>query len=327
MGNVSAVTALAVLSLLALGSPLANGARIPVLSRLVEADGRQQAPPRPGHEQHSAPPRAHALAAAQAPRSLDTRQRRQPGGAAQQLDEKERNLAPPQRQAQRRRGLRAAARVDGFDAAHQQQRAARENAQQLKQRNSAFIGFEERASRPDHNIVITTAFGAITIQPRADISPITVAMVESLAAHPDVDEGAIIRHEPVPDDWGKDGFFGPPYGLLGGHFESPDQDPPQEGRPLLRRGDVAMIPGSMDWFVALTDHTEWGHAHTVWGLVSPVDKDSWATIRRIPTEPFVTAAHGKVSTRWLAANATVPFKVSLRPAGVQQLMSAATTVA
>jgi len=185
-----------------------------------------------------------------------------------------------------------------------------------------------------HNIVLSSRYGTITIRPRPDISPVTVAMVTSLAAHPDDDYGSFIRHEPVPEvgpsgfacgallrgrqpgghqracqslcllllsaqqntchptyplprlptnpkprpitkrqphappqNWGANGFRGPPYALLGGTLRSLERQTPTEGTPVLERGDVAMIPGSMDFFIALADHPEWGHSHTVWGKV------------------------------------------------------------
>ena len=37
---------------------------------------------------------------------------------------------------------------------------------------------------------------------------------------------------------------------------------------LHRRGQVCMIPGTKEFFIALVDHDEWGGAHTVWGEVS-----------------------------------------------------------
>ena len=36
----------------------------------------------------------------------------------------------------------------------------------------------------------------------------------------------------------------------------------------MRRGHVARIQQGEDFFVALADHAEWGHAFTVWGEVS-----------------------------------------------------------
>ena len=31
-----------------------------------------------------------------------------------------------------------------------------------------------------------------------------------------------------------------------------------------------MIPGTKEFFIALSDHSEWGTAHNVWGEVEPV---------------------------------------------------------
>lgn len=48
-----------------------------------------------------------------------------------------------------------------------------------------------------HNIALVTKLGTIKIKPRSDISPITVAKVMMLAAHPDAEAGEFVRHEPV----------------------------------------------------------------------------------------------------------------------------------
>ena len=51
---------------------------------------------------------------------------------------------------------------------------------------------------------------------------------------------------------------------------------PVEGQPIVRRGHVARIQNSADFFVALEDHVEWGHAFTVWGEVRMIHKaPSW----------------------------------------------------
>jgi hypothetical protein len=43
------------------------------------------------------------------------------------------------------------------------------------------------------------------------------------------------------------------------------------------------------------------------------DEDSWKVIDTIPFEPFTTLTDGGgITTRWLAQNATIPFKLSLQ---------------
>ena len=38
--------------------------------------------------------------------------------------------------------------------------------------------------------------------------------------------GRFYRHEPAPENFGKDGFFGPPYALLQGSLADMDETPP-----------------------------------------------------------------------------------------------------
>ena len=45
-----------------------------------------------------------------------------------------------------------------------------------------------------------------------------------------------------------------------------------EGQPIVRRGHVARIQSGADFFIALEDHVEWGHAFTVWGEVRMTNK-------------------------------------------------------
>jgi hypothetical protein len=66
--------------------------------------------------------------------------------------------------------------------------------------------------------------------------------------------------------WGSKGY-GPPYALIAGAFDSQGEGPPLEGNPSLVRGDVAMVPGSMTFVIALAEHPEWGNSHTLWGKV------------------------------------------------------------
>ena len=42
---------------------------------------------------------------------------------------------------------------------------------------------------------------------------------------------------------------------------------PKEGTPVVKRGMVCLIGEGPDFFIAVGDHAEWGHAHTVWGEV------------------------------------------------------------
>ncbi len=53
---------------------------------------------------------------------------------------------------------------------------------------------------------------------------------------------------------------------------------------MVRRGHVARIQNGVDFFIALDEHTEWGHAFTVWGEVREVA--SLATLEAITRLPY-----------------------------------------
>ena len=73
---------------------------------------------------------------------------------------------------------------------------------------------------------------------------------------------------------------------------------PVEGQPIVRRGHVARIQNSADFFVALEDHVEWGHAFTVWGEVRMVHKaPAWFLGVQL-TEPGRTLEAGSIRP-WL----------------------------
>ena len=52
----------------------------------------------------------------------------------------------------------------------------------------------------------------------------------------------------------------------------------------MRRGHVARIQNGADFFVALEDHVEWGHAFTVWGEMH--DAAGLATLEAITRLPY-----------------------------------------
>lgn len=89
----------------------------------------------------------------------------------------------------------------------------------------------------------------------------------------------IYRGEPVPSYWGSNdypdrwdngGRWGPPYALVqGGFVNSKVKHVERENhRPQIERGMVAWAGlQGIHFFIALADHPEWGHEHTVWGRV------------------------------------------------------------
>jgi hypothetical protein len=185
------------------------------------------------------------------------------------------------------------------------------------ERNTAFIGYKEHDAAhalPEAKlIVIKTSHGSIRINLRPDLSPKIVSLVTEVAMSKSCLNCKFYRHEPAPDNFGKDSFYGPPYALLQGSLADMKDAPPFEGSPIVEKGSVCIIPGSKEFFIATARHEEWGHSHSVWGEVGLSDHESWATIARIPTEPYTTLADssGKIITRWLTANVTETFSLTL----------------
>jgi cyclophilin family peptidyl-prolyl cis-trans isomerase len=60
---------------------------------------------------------------------------------------------------------------------------------------------------------------------------------------------------------------------------------PSEGVPIVRRGFVARIQNSNDFFIALDDHEEWGHSFTVFGDMRD-DVFGLESLEKIATMPF-----------------------------------------
>ena len=134
------------------------------------------------------------------------------------------------------------------------------------------------------------------------------------------------RAEPVPAHWASpewpDNYFGgrwgPPYALLQGSFmpagaalKAGQADRAASARPVIERGMLAWAAGGggPDFFVALAQHPEWGHGHTVFGTVVPEDMRVIDAIMRRPL---------RVSN-WGSINATelvtpLAFQLRVRPA-------------
>mmetsp|Transcript_19175 Transcript_19175/g.33013 ORF Transcript_19175/g.33013 Transcript_19175/m.33013 type:complete len:212 (-) Transcript_19175:413-1048(-) len=175
-------------------------------------------------------------------------------------------------------------------------------------RNQAFIGWAERSS--GWRFVITTSVGEIRITPLADNAPKIVQLVHDMASTKPCPGCIFYRHEPNPEGWAVNNFYGPPYALLQGGLYDMAAVPANEGTIPVKRGNVAMIPGSKDFFIATLSHEEWGTAHSVWGEVA--DEDSWRTIGAIPVEPFTTITDkGNITTRWLTEPTKVKFKITI----------------
>ena len=115
-------------------------------------------------------------------------------------------------------------------------------------------------------------------------APQAAAYITRLAKESSCTKCTLYRGEPVPDYWGSPdkpdryfdgGRWGPPYALVQGGLVSNvlEQPPPEPHRPIIERGMVAWAggKGGVHFFVALANHPEWEHGHTVWATVLPDD--------------------------------------------------------
>jgi len=84
---------------------------------------------------------------------------------------------------------------------------------------------------------------------------------------------------------------GPPYGLLQGKMDL-DEIPPKEGQlQHLKGGHLAIIPNSTDFFIALSDHKEWGYGHTVAGIIG-----DWLAVELIGAQDYDEIKHESFGT-------------------------------
>ena len=139
--------------------------------------------------------------------------------------------------------------------------------------------------------MLQTAHGDVRVRLFERETPKSAALVRAVASLPGpCSPCRFYRAEPVPSFWGDaalpdssfGGRWGPPYALLQGSIGRHKDLSPRVAdagagaRPaLLRRGQLAWAGGTAanlaDFFIALADHPEWGHAHTVFGEVVDAD--------------------------------------------------------
>jgi hypothetical protein len=82
---------------------------------------------------------------------------------------------------------------------------------------------------------------------------------------------------------------GPPYGLIQGSLsklKKAGNIVKKEGTREVKSGDLVMIPGTYDFYIALADHPGWGAAHTVVGQV-----EDFVVADLIGVQPFTTYKH------------------------------------
>lgn len=126
----------------------------------------------------------------------------------------------------------------------------------------------------------------IRIHLYSEQTPLAAHYIKQLATNPTetCSKCTIYRGEPVPSYWGSPdypdryldgGRWGPPYALVQGVLLSDNSEnikvpPPAEANnPIVKRGMVAWAggKGGPHFFIALAEHPEWKHDHTVFARV------------------------------------------------------------
>ena len=128
-------------------------------------------------------------------------------------------------------------------------------------------------------------FAPLRIVLRPDLSPKTVAAVVAAVGRGTAAAATFYRNEAVPrEPPGQCGdILCGPYSLIQGRLPGL-AGTPTEAMPIVRRGYVARIQHSDDFFIALADHEEWGHSFTVWGELH--DDAGMATLEAIARLPY-----------------------------------------
>lgn len=135
----------------------------------------------------------------------------------------------------------------------------------------------------------------------ADESPDSARFIRELINDKEHQTSNLYRAEPVPDYWGSPdypdrwfdgGRWGPPYALLQGELTATSSANIQiakaeDYRPIIQRGMVAWAggQGGPHFFIALADHPEWQHDHSVWATV-PHDEDMALLDELLVTQPL-----------------------------------------
>lgn len=189
---------------------------------------------------------------------------------------------------------------------------------------------QDAAGAPPPEVALVTEAGDVRVRLFADAAPLAAAFIREVArAAPSCSGCRFYRAEPVPAGWGSrelpdswsGGRWGPPYALMQGSFMPVKADdlltklpvkPPaelaQKARPLIRRGMIAWAGGGggADGFIALAEHPEWGHGHTVWGEVVA---DDMAIIDRLMRRPIRSENWGSITASVFVTS--LPFQLRL----------------
>ncbi|KAG2435334.1 hypothetical protein HXX76_007408 [Chlamydomonas incerta] len=159
-------------------------------------------------------------------------------------------------------------------------------------------------------LVLNTSLGQIRIRPLFDQAPATAALVLEAAANQPACHGCVFyRNEALPPE----GSSGPPYGLLQGSLTGLLKVPEHEGGAVaMRRGHVAMIPATREFFINVMDHEGWGGSMTVWGDVA--DAASMAVVEAVLLLPYHEVKHPTFGTVMRMLDEQVPFSPLAVPA-------------
>ena len=140
----------------------------------------------------------------------------------------------------------------------------------------------------------------------------------------------LYRGEPVPSYWGSEeypdryfdgGRWGPPYALVQGAFladedgsSSPASPPAESHNPIIERGMVAWAggKGGPHFFIALAEHPEWEHGHTVFAKVFD---DDMAKVDALLSRPLVNT---KPKRPPIVSNFVDPIPLRIRMRGANE---------
>lgn len=210
----------------------------------------------------------------------------------------------------------------------------------VQQQDSTSTGVGEEEQNVENIVILTLKLDNNQEENRIDVrirlyddkdaAPKAAEYIKHLATNPNesCSKCTLYRGEPVPSYWGSPdypdryfngGRWGPPYALVQGGLLSDNapgeevQVPPAEptSSPMITRGMVAWAggKGGPHFFIALADHPEWKHEHTVWGKV--VAAEDMANVDSLLSRPLVST---KPKQPPIVSNFVTPIPFTIRMA-------------
>eukprot|EP00890_Picochlorum_soloecismus_P005662 jgi/Picsp_1/6097/NSC_03451-R1_peptidyl-prolyl cis- cyclophilin type len=157
-------------------------------------------------------------------------------------------------------------------------------------------------------IALLTPYGRIVVKLDKENAPemLKLMLKKAKSAHKACSGCKFHRAEARPGS--RDPAGGPPYGLIQGSLstlKNARNIVKKEGTREVKSGDFVMIPGTYDFYIALTDHPEWGAAHTVLGQV-----EDFVVADLIGVQPYTTYKHPTQGTIMRMLKDKVPFIVT-----------------